>query len=177
MTNFYQLKDGNLTLVRGLVTVGTVQKNAQFRTAEEAASIEAYARANNPPEQREGYRAKRDGYELKDGKWETKWVYEPLSVEELTAIYDSAMEEHLDAEKAARGYTKREPSDYANSTVPRYKQDADDWTKHRDAVMLYGLEVQNKAARGETVPTLDKFRAGLPKIVWTIQDKPKNMEA
>ena len=166
--NFYQLKeDGNLALVLGLVKVGEVQKNAQFLTVEEAASIEAYERKNNAPEEREGYRAKSDGYELKDGKWATKWVYEPLSVEELTAIYDSAMEEHLDAEKAERGYTKREPSDYANSTVPRYKQDADDWTKHRDAVMLYGLDVLNKAARGESVPTLAEFKAALPVIHWT----------
>lgn len=83
------------------------------------------------------------------------------------ADYDHAMEAHLDAEKAERGYTKREPSDYANSTVPRYKQDAADWTAHRDAVMLYGLDVLNKAARGEPVPTLAEFKAGLPKIVWT----------
>ena len=166
--NFYQLKeDGNLALVRGLVTVGAVQKNAQFLTVEEAASIDAYERANNPAEPHDGYRAKSDGYELKDGKWMTKWVYEPLSVEELTALYDSAMEEHLDAEKAERGYTKREPSDYANSTVPRYKQDADDWTKHRDAVMLYGLDILNKAARGEPVPTLAEFKAGLPVVTWT----------
>lgn len=167
MTIFYQLKDGKLAAVRGLVTVGAVQKNAQFLTVEEAASISAYEKANNSAEPREGYNAKSDGYELKDGKWTTKWVYEPLSVEELTALYDSAMEEHLDAEKAARGYTKREPSDYANSTVPRYKQDAADWTAHRDAVMLYGLDVLNKAARGEPVPTLAEFKAALPVIHWT----------
>ena len=167
MINFYQLKDGKLSLVRGLVTVGAVQKNAQFLTVEEAASIEAYEKANNSPEEREGYRVKSDGYELVDGKWATKWVYEPLTVEELTALYDAAMEAHLDAEKEERGYTKREPSDYANSTVPRYKQDADDWTKHRDAVMLYGLEVLNKAARGEPVPTLAEFKAELPVIHWT----------
>lgn len=167
MTIFYQLKDGKLAAVRGLVTVGAVQKNAQFLTAEEAASIDAYERANNPAEPREGYRAKSDGYELVDGKWATKWVYEPLSVEELTALYDGAMEAHLDAEKAERGYTKREPSDYANSTVPRYKQDAADWTAHRDAVMLYGLDVLNKAARGEPVPTLTEFKANLPVIHWT----------
>ena len=167
MTNFYQLKDGKLALVRGLVTVGAVQKNAQFLTVEEAASIEAYERANNPAEPREGYRAKSDGYELQDGKWATKWVYEPLCVEELTALYDLAMEEHLDTEKAERGYTKREPSDYANSTVPRYKQDAADWTAHRAAVMLYGLDVLNKAARGEPLPTLTEFKAALPVIHWT----------
>ena len=165
--SFYQLKDGKLAAVRGLVTVGAVQKNAQFLTVEEAASIDAYERANNSAEPREGYNAKRDGYELVDGKWTTKWVYEKMSVEELTAIYDGAMEAHLDAEKSERGYTKREPSDYANSSVPRYKQDAADWTAHRDAVMLYGLDVLNKASRGEQVPTLDEFIAGLPAIHWT----------
>ena len=166
--NFYKLKeDGNLALVRGLVTVGAVQKNAQFLTVEEAASIAAYERADNQPEQREGYRAKSNGYELVDGKLATKWVYEPMSVEELTALYDAAMEAHLDVEKAGRGYTKREPSDYANSTVPRYKQDAADWTAHRDAVMLYGLAVLNKAVRGESVPTLAEFKANLPVIHWT----------
>lgn len=167
MTIFYQLKDGKLAAVRGLVTVGAVQKNAQFLTAEEAASISAYERANNSAEPRDGYNVRSDGYELKDGKWTTEWVYEPMSVEELTAIYDSAMEEHLDAEKSERGYTKREPSDYANSTVPRYRQDADDWTRHRDAVMLYGLDVLNKAARGEPVPTLADFKTALPVIHWT----------
>lgn len=166
--NFYQLKeDGNLALVRGLVTVGSVQKNAQFLTVEEAASIDAYERANDSAEPREGYNVRRDGYELKDGKWATRWVYEKMSVEELTALYDAAMEAHLDEEKAERGYTKREPSDYANSTVPRYKQDAADWTEHRDAVMLYGLDVLNKAARGEPVPTLSKFKENLPVIHWT----------
>lgn len=167
MTIFYQLKDGKLAAVRGLVTVGAVQKNAQFLTVEDAASISAYERANNPAEPHDGFRAKIDGYELKDGKWTTKWVYEPLSFEELTRLYDGAMESHLDAEKAERGYTKREPSDYANSTVPRYKQDADDWTKHRDSVMLYGLDILNKAARGEPVPTLAEFKAALPVIHWT----------
>lgn len=83
--------------------------------------------------------------------------------------YDAAMEEHLDAEKAERGYTKREPSDYANSTNARWKQDAADWIAHRDEVMEYGLEVENKSERGEPVPTLEEFKAALPKIEWTIE--------
>lgn len=173
---YYTLENNKLKPLTGLVKVGEVQKNAQFLTSSEAALLEAYERSDNKPEEREGYRVRSDGYELTDGKWATRWVYERMSVEELTQLYDAAMEEHLDAEKSARGYTKREPSDYANSTVERYRQDAADWTAHRDTVMLYGLEIQNKAARGETVPTLDEFKAGLPKIVWTIQDKPKNTE-
>ena len=83
------------------------------------------------------------------------------------ADYDNAMEAHLDAEKAERGYTKREPSDYRGSSNPRWAQDAEDWIAHRDAVMAYGLEVENKAKRGEPVPTLDEFKAALPVISWT----------
>ena len=84
--------------------------------------------------------------------------------------YDRAMEAHLDKEKADRGYTKREPSDYRGSSNPRWAQDAEDWIAHRDAVMEYGLEVENKAKRGEPVPTLDEFKTNLPKIVWTYPD-------
>ena len=43
------------------------------------------------------------------------------------ADYDKAMEDHLLAERSARGYTTREPSDYKDSTVPRWAQDASDW--------------------------------------------------
>lgn len=83
------------------------------------------------------------------------------------ADYDNAMEAHLDAEKAERGYTKREPSDYAGSSNPRWAQDAADWIAHRDEVMAYGLEIENKAKRGEPVPTLDEFKAALPVVEWT----------
>ena len=36
-----------------------------------------------------------------------------------------------------------------------------------DAVMLYGLDILNKAARGEPVPTLAEFEENLPVIHWT----------
>lgn len=91
----------------------------------------------------------------------------PLTFED----YDNAMERHLDAEKAERGYTKREPSDYKGSKNARWAQDAEDWIAHRDAVMEYGLEIENKSKRGEPVPTLDEFEANLPKIVWTYPDE------
>jgi len=85
------------------------------------------------------------------------------------ADYDQAMEAHLDSEKAERGYTKREPSDYVGSSNPRWAQDAEDWIAHRDEVMEYGLEVENKAKAGEHVPTLDEFKTALPRITWTIE--------
>ena len=90
--------------------------------------------------------------------------------------YDRAMEAHLDAEKAERGYTKREPSDYKDSSNPRWAQDAVDWIAHRDEVMAYGLEVENKAKRGEPVPTLDEFKTALPRIVWTFADEEEGAE-
>ena len=84
--------------------------------------------------------------------------------------YDGILEQHLDDEKNARGYTKREPSEYAGSSNPRWKQDALDWIAHRDEVMEYALEIENKAAAGEPVPTLEEFKEGLPDIVWTYSD-------
>ena len=90
------------------------------------------------------------------------------------ADYDKAMEAHLLAERTARGYTLREPSDYAGSTVPRWAQDAADWIEHRDAVMLYGLEIMNHYAETGEAPTLEEFRAALPKIRWSFKETEEN---
>lgn len=84
--------------------------------------------------------------------------------------YDKAMEAHLKAEREARGYTSREPSDYAGSAVPRWAQDAADWIAHRDAVMLYALGVINTYQETGEAPSLDEFKAGLPVIAWTINE-------
>lgn len=84
------------------------------------------------------------------------------------ADYDAAMEAHLKAEQVARGYTTRSPNEYANSTNTRWAQDAADWVAHVTAVMEYALEIENRHAAGETVPTLDEFKAALPRIQWTV---------
>ena len=86
------------------------------------------------------------------------------------ADYDKAMEDHLLAERSARGYTTREPSDYKDSTVPRWAQDASDWIAHRDAVMLYGLEVMNHYEETGEAPTIEEFKAALPVIVWSFTE-------
>ena len=86
------------------------------------------------------------------------------------ADYDKAVEDHLLAERVAHGYTKREPSDYAGSAVTRWAQDADDWIAHRDAVMLYALDVINHYEQTGEAPTLDEFKAALPVIQWTNND-------
>ena len=82
--------------------------------------------------------------------------------------YDDAIEEHLLAERSARGYTVREPSLYLNSSNERWASDAQDWVAHVDSVMSYGLEVQNKFAETGEAPDIEKFKAGIPKIEWSI---------
>ena len=81
--------------------------------------------------------------------------------------YDRAMEEHIKAARVARGYTTREPDTYKDSSVPRWRQDALDYIAFRDECMLYGLEVMNSYAAGESIPDLDEFVKNLPQITWT----------
>lgn len=83
--------------------------------------------------------------------------------------YDDAIEEHLLAERSARGYTVREPSLYLNSSNQRWASDARDWVAHVDAVMAYGLEVQNQFAETGEAPDLEEFKTGIPKISWSIE--------
>ena len=92
-----------------------------------------------------------------------------LAQEHVTtaADYDRAMEDHLRREREERGYTTREPSDYAGSSVARWAQDAADWIAHRDAVMLYGLAVIDHYEETGEAPTLEEFKAALPVIQWT----------
>lgn len=126
---------------------------------------------STPPEPPEGKIAVPDGYEpfpSPDGiEWQQAWRYEDAPAPTL-ADFDAAMEEHLRNEREARGYTTREPDAYANSSVPRWKQDADDWVAHRDAVMTYALTLMNEVEAGRLpAPTMDEFKAGLPRIEWT----------
>lgn len=94
-----------------------------------------------------------------------KMSYQPASYDD----YDNAMQQHLDNELIQRGYTKRSPIQYTNSTNPRWAQDAKDWQSHLDEVMNYGLEVMNAYNAGEAVPTLEEFKSNLPKIKWTVE--------
>lgn len=122
-----------------------------------------------PPDVPDGKAAVADGFELINGKWRNAWRIEDAPLPSI-AEYDGAMEAHLADERAARGYTTREPDVYINSQVPRWAQDARDWVAHRDAVMLYAVDVMNRVAAGEPQPTLAEFKAGLPRIEWTIQE-------
>lgn len=84
--------------------------------------------------------------------------------------YDKVMEEHLLNERSERGYTTREPDMYHNSQVPRWAADAKDWAAHRDEVMLYALQIMNDVAAGGTAPTIEEFKNGLPKIIWSYNE-------
>lgn len=97
-------------------------------------------------------------------------IVENPAPEVTAADYDKLLEEHIYLARAARGYTTREPSYYLQSSVPRWKQDAHDWVDFIDRCMLYGLEVQNRYAAGEEVPSLEEFKANLPQINWTYKE-------
>ena len=104
---------------------------------------------------------------------EAGYVREELQERQPTVKdYDHALERHIKDTRIARGYTTREPSSscYLHSPNPRWKQDALDWIDFINAVMTYGLQIQNDYAEGKPVPTLDEFIANLPQITWTYQD-------
>ena len=106
--------------------------------------------------------------EEKDYRWDGEnWIeyVKPITIQD----YDSALESHLDSELFARGYTKRSPVEYSNSSNPRWKQDAEDWIEHLTAVMEYGLQVMNDYEAGHEIPTLDVFKENLPKINWSFK--------
>lgn len=144
---------------------------------EMCATIGAYPRADpmppapTPPG---GKIAVPDGYEAidtADGKaWARKYRFADPPAPTV-ADFDKAMESHLRAERMEHGYTTREPDVYLNSQVPRWASDARDWVAHRDAVMLYALEIMNAVEAGtREPPTMAEFKAGLPQIEWSYSE-------
>ena len=81
------------------------------------------------------------------------------------------MEDYITQTRMDRGYTTREPSAYANSSVPRFAQDAKDWQKFLDDTMLYSMKVRDDYASTGIIPTIDEFKENLPKIVWTYTEE------
>lgn len=104
---------------------------------------------------------------VENGEERRRFQIADMKAPEVTVSdYDRAMEKHIYRTRVERGYTTREPSEYKDSSVPRWRQDALDYIAFRDEVMLYGLSVQNAYAAGEEVPTLEEFKAALPVITW-----------
>ena len=116
---------------------------------------------------REGYRYDPIGWvEDENGKTVTR-ILEEHKVYPSVEEYDQVMEDYITQTRMDRGYTTREPSAYANSSVPRFAQDAKDWQKFLDETMLYGMKVRNEYASTGIAPSIDEFKENLPKIVWT----------
>ena len=99
---------------------------------------------------------------IPDG-WSTEQPKKPLDVND----YDAIMEQHITDTRYARGYTTREPTEFLSSSIPRWKQDAEDFVLFRDTVLAYGLEVMNHYTATGEAPTLEEFKNNLPNIVWT----------
>ena len=116
---------------------------------------------------KEGYRYDPIGWvEDENGKTVTR-IFEEHKVYPSVEEYDQVMEDYITQTRMDRGYTTREPSAYANSSVPRFAQDAKDWQKFLDETMLYGMKVRDEYASTGIAPTIDEFKENLPKIVWT----------
>ena len=99
-----------------------------------------------------------------------KIIHARISANMLPHHYDVVMENYIAEVRCARGYTLREPGSYKDSAVPRWKSDAADWPPFLDAVMLYGLKVQNEYAATGKAPTIAEFVAGLPKMEWSFKE-------
>lgn len=113
-----------------------------------------------------------DGYNIVTDGWDEQateliriYRYEPIHHTE--ADFNAALEQHLRNERTARGYDEREPSDYKDSGIQRWRQDALDWIAYRDAVMMYGLAILNEWKATGVEPSYDEFVANLPRITWT----------
>ena len=129
-----------------------------------------YRNGIEPPSPPEGKIVTSTRYAISDNKCIAVYEYEDRQY--TLSDYDEAMEAHLQTEREARGYTTREPDAYLASSNPRWKQDAEDWVAHRDAVMVYALEIINAVQQGlREPPTMDEFKAGLPVIEWSIAEE------
>jgi len=122
---------------------------------------------DEPPTCDEYHKIVSKGWEFDEIRRVCFHIYDIVDREFTQDDYDRAMEIHITQTRNARGYTTREPSAYATSNVPRFRQDAIDWQNFLDAVMLYALDVLNKVSAGEPAPSLQEFKTNLPVCQWT----------
>ena len=86
--------------------------------------------------------------------------------------YNRVLEDYLLGKRSERGYTDRDPSEYYNSSVARWAQDARDWIAFRDQVMVYGLNVLNEYMDTGIAPlTIEEFSERLAEmeVKWTYE--------
>ena len=89
--------------------------------------------------------------------------------------YNRVLDYYRLGKRSERGYTDRDPSEYYNSSVARWAQDARDWIEFRDRVMVYGLEVLNDYMDTGIAPlTIEDFSERLAEIEvkWTYEPTP-----
>lgn len=172
--NYVAVKDNEVVLEGGLPkfapeTLSTASTTYINPSAEIYAKYGFLPYTADPPDSpAPGYHWVPDkGYGVEGGRAFKRWKQvsdPPPAIED----FDKAMEDHLVRERSERGYTTREPDSYLTSSVPRWKQDAEDWVAHRDEVMEYALDLINAVRSGEREPpTMEEFKAGLPTIAWT----------
>jgi hypothetical protein len=167
---YYTLDNGNLKKAGSVIR--TAKGYVSNPTEADYATIGAYHRSEEsfaPPKCDEGFRAVPDGYDLSDGKWVKLWKVEPIVY--TYDDYDNAMEDYIHQVAVDRGYTRREPSSYDNDPYPRFAQDAKDFKAFRSQVMLYALPILNEYLATGNAPTLEEFKSGFPKIVWTYREE------
>lgn len=175
MAEYYRMEDGRLVQVVGMVDVGTCRKNASTMTVQEARRAGAYQiDSDASPAPKDGFVPKLSGHELKDGKWTPVYSYDPVVVTEED--YNRILEEHLTAERLARGYDTREPSLYASSRNPVWRQDAEDWANHVDDVMEYALGIINVYRTTGNAPSLEDFKSGIPQVKWSIPSETPTID-
>lgn len=168
MTTYYTYNPATKRLVRAPDPATIDGQMVVHPSAAMYAQIGAHPeRPTTPPSAPDGKIAVPDGYTLDGGEWVRQWRFDDAPAPTV-ADFDAAMEERLRTEREDRGYTTREPDAYLASSNPRWKQDAEDWVAHRDAVMTYALEIMNAVKAGtREPPTMAEFTAGLPTIHWS----------
>ena len=120
---------------------------------------------------KEGYRYDPISWEEDENSKTVTHIFEEHKIGPSVEEYDQVMEDYITQTRMDRGYTTREPSAYANSSVPRFAQDAKDWQKFLDETMLYGVEVRNDYASTGIAPTIEECKENLPMIVWTYDEE------
>ena len=90
----------------------------------------------------------------------------PVTVQD----YDRVLQKYIYDVRYQRGYTTRQPTDYLNSSIPRWKQDALDFIAFRDNCLQFGQSIINNYQTTGIVPTLEQFEKQLKQTcvcVWT----------
>lgn len=93
--------------------------------------------------------------------------------------YDAIMQQYIMSVRYARGYTSRQPTDYLNSSTPRWKQDALDFIAFRDKCLQFGQSVINNYQTTGIVPSLEQFEKNLKQTcvcIWTYNEQMTHKE-